>query len=116
MKTGMLLAALVAVAVSGPATAGDVDKGAVIGGGIGGGLGAAVGSKVGGTAGAAIGGAIGGATGAAIGSDGGSRERVIVKERVVRRDVRVVDGHDDDDHPPGHRRGKKKGWKKHRHD
>ena len=40
-------------------SAGDVDKGAVIGGALGGGIGAGVGSKVGGTSGAIIGGAIG---------------------------------------------------------
>jgi hypothetical protein len=95
------------------ASAGEVDKGAVIGGALGGGIGAGVGSKIGGTSGAIIGGAIGGGTGAAIGSSTTKKEpeKVIVKERVVEKEVRVVEVHDG---PPGHRRGKKKGWDKHR--
>ncbi|MCC7547572.1 MAG: hypothetical protein IT532_07390 [Burkholderiales bacterium] len=96
----------------GTASAGDVDTGAVIGGAIGGGAGAGVGSKVGGTGGAIIGGAIGGAAGAAIGSSATKKEpeKVVVRERVVEREVRVVEKHSG---PPGHSRGKKKGWKKH---
>lgn len=106
MRKIPLLSAIAAIALAGSAAAGDIDKGAVIGGAAGGGVGAAIGSKVGGTAGAAIGGALGGGVGAAIGSDGGTKERVVVRERTV---VREVEG----DGPPGHRRGKKKGWKKH---
>ncbi len=105
------VAASIAAVISITAFAGDIDKGAVIGGAVGGGVGGAVGSKVGGTAGAAIGGAIGGGLGAAVGSDGGSKERVVVKEKVIEREVRVVDS--DANHPPGHDRGKKRGWKKH---
>ena len=93
-------------------SAGEVDKGAVIGGAIGGGVGAGIGSKVGGTSGAVIGGAIGGGTGAAIGSSTTRKEpeKVVVKERIVEKEVRVVEVNDG---PPGHHRGKKKGWKKH---
>jgi len=96
----------------GAANAGDVDKGAVIGGAIGGGAGAGVGSAVGGTGGAIIGGAIGGAAGAAIGSSTTKKEpeKVIVRERVIEKEVRVVEK---EGGPPGHSRGKKKGWKKH---
>jgi outer membrane lipoprotein SlyB len=110
-----VIACSAAIALS--ATAGEVDKGAVIGGAIGGGVGAGVGSKVGGTTGAVIGGAIGGATGAAIGSSSTDepKEKVIVKERVVEKEVRVVET-EDRGGPPGHSRGKKKGWKKHHHD
>jgi len=79
MRKTLILAALAALLLSGTAIAGDVDKGAVIGGAVGGGAGAAIGSKVGGTAGAAIGGGLG----AAVGSDGTTRERVVVKERVA---------------------------------
>ena len=97
---------------AGLVAAGDVDKGAVIGGAVGGGIGGGVGSKIGGTSGAIIGGAIGGGTGAAIGSSVNKKEpeKVIVKERVVEKEVRVVEVHDG---PPGHSRGKKKGWHKH---
>ena len=93
--------------------AGEVDKGAVIGGAIGGGVGAGVGSKVGGTGGAIIGGAIGGGAGAAIGSSTTNKEpeKVIVRERVIEKEVHSVQI---TDAPPGHSRGKKKGWKKHR--
>jgi outer membrane lipoprotein SlyB len=87
-----------------------VDGGAVIGGAVGGGAGAAVGSAVGGRDGAIIGGAIGGATGAAIGSSP-KRETVVVKERVVVKEVNHDDGHGSA--PPGFSHGKKKGWKKH---
>lgn len=93
--------------------AGDVDLGAVVGGAVGGGVGAGVGSKVGGTTGAVIGGAIGGAAGAAVGSSAKKEEpKVVVREKVVVKEVAV---HESDAHsgPPGHRRGKKKGWDKH---
>ncbi len=117
MRFHILAVSVFGVALAAPALAGDVDKGAVIGGAIGGGAGAGVGSMVGGTSGAVIGGAIGGAAGAAIGSSTTNepKEKVIVKERVVEKEVRVVDA-DDHDGPPGHRKGKKKGWKKHHHD
>ena len=113
MKFKGLAILLVGFGIASAASAGDVDKGAVIGGALGGGIGAGVGSKLGGTSGAIIGGAIGGGTGAAIGSSTSKKEpeKVIVKERVVEREVRVVEVHDG---PPGHSRGKKKGWDKHR--
>lgn len=97
-----------------PASAGDIDGGAVLGGAVGGGAGAAVGSAIGGRDGAIIGGAIGGATGAAVGSSARKQpqEKVVVKEHVV-KEVVYVD--DDDDGPRGHAHGKKKGWKKHKH-
>ncbi|MSQ60212.1 MAG: hypothetical protein EXR36_11360 [Betaproteobacteria bacterium] len=96
--------------------AGDVDLGAVVGGAVGGGVGAGVGSHVGGTKGAIIGGAIGGATGAAVGSST-RKPDVVVKEKVVVKErVRVVEA-EEHEGPPGHRKGKKKGWKKkHRDD
>jgi outer membrane lipoprotein SlyB len=105
-----------AIGLTGPAFAGEVDKGAVIGGAVGGGVGAGVGSKVGGTKGAIIGGAIGGAAGAAIGSSSTDepKEKVVVKERVVEKEVRVVEV-EKPSGPPGHSKGKKKGWKKHGH-
>lgn len=102
MKARFLLAAVLGVSLSGPVLA--VDSGAVVGGAIGGGAGAAVGSAIGGRDGAIIGGAIGGATGAAIGSSPTKTEKVVVRETVV---IREIDGG-----PPGHRKGKKKGWKK----
>ena len=113
MKLTSIAILLVGFGMASAAWAGDVDKGAVIGGALGGGVGAGVGSKVGGTSGAIIGGAIGGGTGAAIGSSTTKKEpeKVIVKERVVEKEVRVVEVHDG---PPGHRHGKKKGWDKHR--
>jgi hypothetical protein len=115
MKRRFLATAALGLSLSTLALAGDVDKGAVIGGAIGGGVGAGVGSKVGGTSGAVIGGAIGGATGAAIGSSTTKEpERVVVKERVVEKEVRVVEV--ERAGPPGHAKGKKKGWKKHKHD
>lgn len=115
MVRAKLAGMIVGLAMASLATAGEVDKGAVIGGAVGGGVGAGVGSKVGGTSGAIIGGAIGGGAGAAIGSKVGNKEpeKVIVKERVVEKEVSVVEVHDHDG-PPGHHRGKKKGWKKHR--
>ena len=113
MVRARLAGMLVGLAIVSIATAGEVDKGAVIGGAVGGGVGAGVGSKVGGTSGAIIGGALGGGAGAAIGSSVGKKEseKVIVKERVVEKEVHVVEVQDS---PPGHHRGKKKGWKKHR--
>jgi hypothetical protein len=113
MKFKSLAILVFAWGIASSASAGDVDKGAVIGGALGGGIGAGVGSKVGGTSGAIIGGAIGGGTGAAIGSSTSKKEpeKVIVKERIVEKEVRVVEVHDG---PPGHSRGKKKGWYKHR--
>lgn len=93
--------------------AGDVDLGAVVGGAVGGGVGAGVGSKVGGTTGAVIGGAVGGAAGAAIGSSAKKEEpKVVVREKVVVKEVAVKES-DEHSGPPGHRRGKKKGWHKH---
>jgi hypothetical protein len=114
MQIRYLAAVLVALGLTGSVLAGEVDKGAVIGGAIGGGAGAGVGSKVGGTSGAIIGGAIGGAAGAAIGSSATDepKERVVVKERVIEKEVRVIE---QPSGPPGHSRGKKKGWKKHHH-
>jgi len=105
------LVAVVAFALTGPVLAGEVDKGAVIGGAVGGGVGAGVGSKVGGTSGAIIGGAVGGAAGAAIGSSATDepKEKVVIKERVIEKEVRVIEPSG----PPGHSKGKKKGWKKH---
>lgn len=117
MRQRFLTIILGGLLFSAAALAGDVDTRAVIGGAIGGGIGGGVGSKVGGTSGAVIGGAIGGAAGAAVGSSSGSKrepERVVVHERVVEKEVRVVE-HDGHDGPPGHRHGKKKGWKKHHH-
>ncbi|HZP88731.1 MAG TPA: hypothetical protein VFB54_18115 [Burkholderiales bacterium] len=116
MKRICLTVLLTGLFVTASASAGDVDTGAVIGGAIGGGVGGGVGSKVGGTSGAVIGGAIGGAAGAAIGSSGSKKqpEKVVVHERVVEKEVRVVE-HRDYDGPPGHRHGKKKGWRKHHH-
>jgi outer membrane lipoprotein SlyB len=113
MKLKALAILLFGFGIASAASAGDVDKGAVIGGALGGGIGAGVGSKIGGTSGAIIGGAIGGGTGAAIGSSTTKKEpeKVIVKERVVEKEVEVVEVHDG---PPGHSRGRKKGWDKHR--
>lgn len=112
MKKNLLFVAVGSLCLSVGVSAGDVDVGAVIGGAVGGGVGAGVGSSVGGTTGAVIGGAIGGATGAAIGSSGNRPDEasrtVVVKERVV---VREAAG-GDHPAPPGHSRGKKKGWKK----
>jgi len=84
-----------------------VDTGAVVGGAVGGGAGAAIGSEIGGKEGAIVGGAVGGAVGAAIGASD-DKETVVVKEKVIVREVH----HDSVGHPPGHSRGKKKGWKK----
>ena len=91
--------------------AGDVDLGAVVGGAVGGGVGAGVGSKVGGTSGAIIGGALGGAAGAAVGSSTKKSEVVVKEKVVVKETVKVVEV-DRHSGPPGHHKGKKKGWKK----
>lgn len=115
MKRRYLATVLLTLGLAAPALAGDVDKGAVIGGAVGGGVGAGVGSKVGGTSGAVIGGAIGGAAGAAIGSSTTKEpEKVLVRERVVEKEVRVIEV-ERPSGPPGHSKGKKKGWKKHHH-
>jgi outer membrane lipoprotein SlyB len=115
MMRKLLVMAAFGMSLSTSTLAGDIDKGAVIGGAIGGGVGGGVGSAVGGTSGAVIGGAIGGAAGAAIGSSTTKEpERVVVKERVVEKHTVVVHEVDDDrGRPPGHSKGKKKGWKKH---
>ena len=78
--------------IASAASAGEVDKGAVIGGALGSGIGAGVGSKIGGTRGAIV----GGGTGPAIGSITTKKEpeKVIVKERAVEKEVRVVEVHD----------------------
>ena len=102
--------AILAVALGFSGSALAVDTGAVIGGAIGGGAGAAIGSEIGGKDGAIIGGAIGGGVGAAIGASD-DKETVIIKEKVVVHEVHT----DHPGHPPGHSRGKKKGWKKHKH-
>jgi outer membrane lipoprotein SlyB len=116
MKRRYLATVCFTLTLAGSALAGDIDTGAVIGGAVGGGVGAGVGSKVGGTSGAVIGGAIGGATGAAIGSSTTKQpEKVVVKERVVEKEVRVVEV-EKPAGPPGHSRGKKNGWKKHHGD
>ena len=115
MKRRLLATAILGMCLSTLAIAGEIDKGAVIGGAVGGGVGAGVGSTVGGTSGAVIGGAIGGAAGAAIGSST-TREpqKVVVKERVVEKEVKVVEVREvQPSGPPGHSKGKKKGWKKH---
>jgi hypothetical protein len=117
MQRHILATAIIGLALSMPVLAGEIDKGAVIGGAVGGGVGAGVGSKVGGTSGAIIGGAIGGATGAAIGSSTTKEpQKVVVKERVVEKEVRVVEVHEvERSGPPGHSKGKKKGWDKQKH-
>ena len=116
MKRRYLATTLLALGLAASALAGDIDKGAVIGGALGGGVGAGVGSKMGGTSGAVIGGAIGGAAGAAVGSSSTKApEKVVVKERTVEREIRVVEV-DKPHGPHGHSKGKKKGWKKHHHD
>jgi outer membrane lipoprotein SlyB len=115
MKQRFFTTLVLGLSLSTAVIAGEIDKGAVIGGAVGGGVGAGVGSKVGGTSGAVIGGAIGGAAGAAIGSSTTKEpEKVVVKERVVEKEVRVVEVREvEHSGPPGHSRGKKKGWKKH---
>jgi hypothetical protein len=115
MVRRLLAMAVVGLSLSTFAFAGEVDKGAVIGGAVGGGVGAGVGSKVGGTSGAIIGGAIGGAAGAAVGSSTTKEpQKTVVKERVVEKEVKVVEVHEvERGGPPGHSKGKKKGWHKH---
>jgi hypothetical protein len=112
MKRRLWATTILGLSLVTSAAAGEVDKGAVIGGALGGGVGAGVGSHVGGTSGAIIGGALGGAAGAAIGSSTTKEpEKTVVKERVVEREVRVIEV--ERPGPPGHARGKKKGWRKH---
>ena len=94
MKTMRGMSAVVLVAWAGVACAGDIDGGAVIGGGLGGAAGAAVGSAVGGKTGAIVGGGLGGAAGAAI---GGSVNEPKPKTVYVR---------DGKCWPPGHCKGK----------
>ena len=115
MMRRLLTTVAVGIVMGTSAYAGEVDKGAVIGGAIGGGAGAGIGSTVGGTSGAIIGGAIGGATGAAIGSSSTKDpQKTVVKQRTVEREVKVVEVHEvERGGPPGHSRGKKKGWHKH---
>jgi outer membrane lipoprotein SlyB len=115
MRQRYLATLIISLAFSVPASAGDIDKGAVIGGAIGGGVGGGIGSKVGGTSGAVIGGALGGAAGAAIGSSSTKKEpeKVVVQERVVEKEVRVVEVQEvERSSPPGYSKGKKKGWQK----
>jgi outer membrane lipoprotein SlyB len=116
MRQRYLATLIISLGFSVGAWAGDVDKGAVIGGAIGGGVGGGVGSKVGGTSGAVIGGALGGAAGAAIGSSTTKKEpaKVVVQERVIEKEVRVVEVQEvERSGPPGHRKGKKNRWQKH---
>ncbi|MGD8477514.1 MAG: hypothetical protein PVH05_08120 [Burkholderiales bacterium] len=107
MKFLRLILSIALFAAPGYALA--VDTGAVVGGAVGGGAGAAIGSEIGGKEGAIVGGAVGGAVGAAIGAS--DDETVVVKEKVIVREVEA----DHSGHPPGHKRGKKVGWKKKRH-
>jgi hypothetical protein len=103
-KRLFVMTALVGFGLSASAMA--ADSGAIVGGAIGGGVGAAIGSEIGGKDGAIIGGAIGGATGAAIGSSDSGDQKVVVKEtKIIVKEPRGG--------PPGHARGKKKGWDKH---
>jgi outer membrane lipoprotein SlyB len=106
MKLQCLIISIGLLAAPGHALA--VDTGAVVGGAVGGGAGAAIGSEVGGKTGAIVGGAVGGAAGAAIGASD-DEQKVVVKERVIYKEVE----HDHAGHPPGYHHGKKKGWKKH---
>ena len=104
MNNRLLVAALLGLGLSTTAIA--ADTGAVVGGAIGGGVGAAIGGELGGKDGAIVGGAIGGATGAAIGSSDSGSQKVVVKETKI-----IV--HEPKGSPPGHSKGKKKGWNKH---
>ena len=88
------LSAVLLVAWAGAAHAGDINGGAVIGGGLGGAAGAAVGSAVGGKTGAIVGAGVGGAAGAAIGSSVNEPK----PQTVYIRDGRCW--------PPGHCKGK----------
>lgn len=87
--------ALLAIALSLPVYAGDIDGKAVLGGAIGGGAGAGIGSAVGGREGAIIGGGIGGAA--------GTRPR----PQIVERKVVHVEHH--------HHKGRHLGHHKHKH-
>lgn len=94
-RTAALILGL--VLANSPALAGDSTAEAVIGGAIGGAAGAAIGSEMGGREGAILGGALGAALGTAVTTDDDrhhrSRDRVIVRERVV---------HDHEPHRGGH--------------
>ncbi|MBL8526392.1 MAG: hypothetical protein JNL68_01770 [Burkholderiales bacterium] len=103
MKALRKLSAVVLAAWAAAAHAGDIDGGAVIGGGLGGAAGAAVGSAIGGKTGAIVGGGVGGAAGAAIGSSV-NQPKQKQKEVVYVRDGKCW--------PPGHC----KGSKHHHHD
>lgn len=94
MKALRRLTAVLLVAWAGAAHAGDIDGGAVIGGGLGGAAGAAVGSAVGGKTGAIVGAGVGGAAGAAIGSSVSQPK----PQQVYIRDGKCW--------PPGHCKGK----------
>ena len=98
MKALGKLSAVFLVAWAGAAHAGDIDGGAVIGGGLGGAAGAAVGSAIGGKTGAIVGGGVGGAAGAAIGSSVNEPKQK-QKEVVYVRDGKCW--------PPGHCKGSK---------
>jgi hypothetical protein len=102
MKALRKLSAVFLVAWAAAAHAGDIDGGAVIGGGLGGAAGAAVGSAIGGKTGAIVGGGVGGAAGAAIGSSVSEpkqkQKTVVQKEVVYVRDGKCW--------PPGHCKGK----------
>jgi hypothetical protein len=100
MKALRKLSAVLLVAWAGAVHAGDIDGGAVIGGGLGGAAGAAVGSAVGGKTGAIVGGGLGGAAGAAIGSSVSEPKQ----KTVVQKDVVYV--RDGKCWPPGHCKGK----------
>ncbi len=106
MKALRKLSAVVLAAWAAAAHAGDIDGGAVIGGGLGGAAGAAVGSAIGGKTGAIVGGGVGGAAGAAIGSSVNQPKQ----KTVVQKDVVYV--RDGKCWPPGHC----KGSKHHHHD
>ncbi|MET1084208.1 MAG: glycine zipper domain-containing protein [Burkholderiales bacterium] len=102
MKLFPKICAVLLVAWGTASHAGDIDGGAVIGGGLGGAAGAAVGSAVGGKTGAIVGGGLGGAAGAAIGSSVNQpkQKTVVPKEVVYVRDGKCW--------PPGHCKGKHK--------
>jgi Glycine zipper len=102
MNSFQRMSALLLVAWAGVAQGGDIDGGAVIGGGLGGAAGAAVGSAVGGKTGAIVGGGLGGAAGAAIGSSVNEPKQ----KTVVQKEVIYV--HDGKCWPPGHCKGKHK--------
>lgn len=95
MKLLPKISAILLVAWTATSYAGDIDGGAVLGGGLGGAAGAAVGSAVGGKTGAIVGAGVGGAAGAAIGSSVSSQPK---PKSVYIRDGRCW--------PPGHCKGK----------